>query len=225
MRLGPIVLKLRLANTSLGQAIGGAADLEALKESTFQKMAFVVPTGERAGANEQDATILQRLEEGFAVIVAMTNDKPQTDKLGLNAFDQLDAIRAEIFSAILGWEMDGYETPVVYLGGTLVDMNAAYLWYQFEFSASRYLQPEDGVDEQVIDWLNTIYAQYIIAPDEFVPYTGLMPADSDITNGEQKVDLTDNPFAGPFEDRAFGDGLDRDEEKAEQDQRDGRIYK
>jgi len=225
MKLGPIVLKLRLANTSFGQQIGGAADMESLQESTFAQMAFVIPLGERAGENQQVNTVLQTLDEGFAVVVALANDTHQVDKLGLRAYDKLDDLRAEIFSAILGWEMDGYETPVSYVGGTLVDLNAVYLWYQFEFSAARLIQPCDGVQEEATDWLDTIYAQYILSPDENVPWAGALPVAAGVANGEQSIDLTDNPYDGPFEDRAFEDGFDRDEETEEQTQRDRRIYR
>jgi len=225
MRIGPIVLKLRLAATRFGDMIGGAADFDSIQRETFGECAFVVPLAETAGRNEQDTTVLQVLTEVFAVVVVLKNDTAQTDRLGLKAYDALDEARSQIFKGILGWEMDGYKTPVIYEGGRLLDLNSAYLWYQFEFSAERWITQEDGVEESVTTWFNSIYAEYVFVPDSAIPHKGPLPAGTPPADGTQTIDFTENPYGGAFEGAGFGDDIDQYDTEAEASQLKRRIQK
>lgn len=225
MRIGPIVLKLRLAATRFADMIGGAADFDSVQKETFGECAFVVPLAETAGPNEQDTTVLQVLTEVFAVVVVLKNDTAQTDRLGLKAYDALDEARSQIFKGILGWEMDGYKTPVVYEGGRLLDLNAAYLWYQFEFSAERWITQEDGVEESVTTWFNSIYAEYVFVPDSAIPHKGPLPAGTPPADATEIVDLTTSPYAGAFEGAPFGKDTDQYDLEAEANQLKRRIQK
>ena len=119
MRLSPIVLKLRLAETRFGNRIAGAAELAYALQGTLQKeVAFVIQLAETASPNKLDNEVEQGLAERFAVIVALDNATTDKDKTGLIAYDALFEIRAEIWKAILGWQMDGPESyPITYGGG------------------------------------------------------------------------------------------------------------
>ena len=61
MKLGPIVLKLRAADTRFENRIAGAAELAAALEGTLQKeMAFVIQLDENATPNTTTPDIVDR---------------------------------------------------------------------------------------------------------------------------------------------------------------------
>ncbi|MBU2685921.1 MAG: hypothetical protein KKF27_21980, partial [Gammaproteobacteria bacterium] len=95
MKIGQIVLKLRLAETRFENRIGGAAELALAMTYALQKeMAFVVQMAETAKANMLDSGVSQLITERFAVIVALDNATSDRDKMGLTAYDSLFDIRA-----------------------------------------------------------------------------------------------------------------------------------
>lgn len=163
MRIGPIVLKLRLAETRFGNRIGGAADLVRVLENTFEKeVAFVVQLSETAPPNLYDNGLNQEITERFGVVVALDNGSSDRDKTGLTAYDTLHEVRSEIFRAILNWQMDGFESTVYYSGGRVVDINRANLWYMFEFEATTRITDSDGVDNGASELpdFDSVAAQY-----------------------------------------------------------------
>lgn len=167
MRLGPIALKLRLAETRFENRIFGVAELALALEYTLTKeSAFVIQLNETASANTMDNSINQKIGERFAVIVALANDISDKDKVGLTAYDSLFAVRAELLAALLGWQIPGTESLVSYGGGRVAGINRAYLWYQFEFVVETRIDDDDGVDVGADDLppFDTIYAQYMLSP-------------------------------------------------------------
>ncbi len=182
MLIGPIALKLRTAETRFENRIFGAAELALALEYTLKvESAFVVQLAETASANTQDNAILQLITERFAVIVALDNGSSDKGKTGLIAYDKLFSARAEIFKAILGWQIPGAESLVEYAGGRVAGLNRAYLWYQFEFSVKTRIDDDDGVDVGAddLDMFDTIYAQWAI----------------DGPQGKQFADMTDDFWA------------------------------
>lgn len=213
MKLGSIVLKLRLASTRFKNRIAGAAELAfALKGTLQEEMAFVVQLSETATPNTLDSGISQKITERFGIIVMLKNDVSQKDKTGLTAYDSLFEIRTELFKALLGWQMDGAESLVSYSSGKVLGINRAQFWYQFEFEvATRINGDEDGVDagRDTLDDFDTIYAQWVMTPSADLP-VGNLPVtifDPDMTS---IVDFTDNPDDGAFG-RGFGIRFDIDE--------------
>jgi hypothetical protein len=161
MKLGTIALRIRVAETSLENRVAGAAELAlAIAGTLLEECAFVLPLVESAPANTQDSGINQLLTERFGVIVALKNDTSQADKTGLTAYDRLHDLRQELFSALLGWYITGAESQVYYGGGTLLDVNRAWLWYQFEFEYTTRLTEEDLIIPDTLDDFDRIYAQY-----------------------------------------------------------------
>ena len=127
MKIGPVVLKLRVSNTRFENRIGGAAELALAMEYALQKeMAFVVQMAEVAADNRYDSGINQLITERFAVIVALNNATSDKDKLGFAAYDSLFDVRAEIFRSILGWQMDDTESLVSYSGGRVVRVDSPF---------------------------------------------------------------------------------------------------
>ena len=203
MKLGPIVLKLRLGNTRFKDSIAGAAELAIARENTLLKeMAFVVPLGETCDRNPNDQGLNQRYTERFAVVVAIKNDTIYKDKLGITAHDQLHEVRAEIFKAILNWQVPGAESTIYYVGGLLFDIDPSYLWYQYEFAMESRLTDSDGVEEGYTDELEEIYSQFEITPSVNIPYDGSLPVSSFNPDMTTWVDIYDDPSNGAFS-RAF----------------------
>ncbi len=205
MKIGPIVLKLRLQETRFENRIGGAAELALALTYTLQKeMAFVVQMAETASANRMDSAISQLITERFAVIIALDNASSDKDKMGLTAYDTLFDVRTEIFSALLGWQMEGAESLISYAGGRVIQVNRAYLWYQFEFLVETRIDDDDGVDVGADDlgYFDRIYAQWILAPSlksVAVEGTTALPVTTVDPDMTQIIDFTSNPVVdGPF---------------------------
>lgn len=233
MRLAPIVLRLRVAKTTFGNNIFGSAELDKAIQGTLMKqMAFVIPLIEKANANNMDNTVNQVLIERFAVIVALQNDVSQSDKTGITAYDTLHNIRSELFRALLNVWMKDTETPIYYIGGSLLDLTGNYLWYQFEFEfTSRIQSDSEGIaDVEEIDVyekddyshvrtselpsFNKIYTNYILAPSPNLPYEGDLPLDDgypDVLLPDdmaQLIDLSAALHPGGFSGRAFSSAFD-----------------
>ncbi len=190
MQLGAIVGKLRLADTRFGNRIAGAAELDAAQRATFQKdMAFVIPMADAASPNVYDNGINQTVTEVFAVVVVLASDSMQKDKTGLGAYDLLHNVRADIFKAILGWQMTDAESLISYRGGRLIDFDRAYLWYQFEFQVKIRIDNDDGVaqGDELLPTLEEIYADYVFTPSDDLPISEHLPVDGFTPDMKQSV--------------------------------------
>ena len=204
MKIGPIALKLRAANTRFGNLVAGAAELaQAYGQTLTKQVAFVVPLGDTSSKNNLDNGISQLITERFGVIVALDNAVTDKDKTALTAYDFIHDIRTEIFSAILGWQIPGTEDVISYGGGRILTITRATLWYQFEFITTTRLDDDDGVDVGASDLgdFNTIYAQWELAPSENLPVGGV-PVSAFEVDMTSIIDLTDDPRSGAF-DRGF----------------------
>lgn len=209
MKIGQIVLKLRLAETRFENRIGGAAELALAMTYALQKeMAFVVQMAETAKANMLDSGVSQLITERFAVIVALDNATSDRDKMGLTAYDSLFDIRTQIFSAILGWQMDGAESLVSYAAGRVVKVDRAFLWYQFEFLVDTRIDDDDGVDvgADELGYFDDIYAQWILSPSlKSVAVEGASALPISIVDPDMTsiIDFTVNPVVDGDFSRAF----------------------
>ena len=216
MKLSPIVLILRTANIStFGERIAGAAEFSMIQEDTLEgDTAYVIQTDDTAIKNQTDGAVEQKLTERFGVVVAIRNDQSQADKTGLTAYDQLHEIRKSLWDALVGYNLDsvlnddGYsvEGPIEYTGGSLMDINSAWLWYLYEFEYPARLQ--SLLRDYDLDNLNTIAAQWRITPAADIPYKGAgeLPV-LDNPDMESIIDLTESLIAGAFAD-GFDSGFD-----------------
>lgn len=209
MRLSPIVLKLRLANTDAFESrVTGVADLATAFMATLTgETAFVIPMSDVAEDNRNDTGLNQKLDERFGVVLALKNDTSQADQLGVGAFDRIHDIRADIWKAILGWIVPGTEDLIYYKSGRLLGFNRAYLWWQLEFVTKSRIEDDDGIDMEDADDFNTIYAQLEMTPSANIPIHEGIPVTSFTPDMTIQVDLTENPEDGAF-DRSFGLGFD-----------------
>lgn len=173
MKIGPIVLALRAANTRFGNRIAGAVEMGMVLEGATlnNETAFVVPVADKPNPNQESSGINQKVIESFVVIVALATDANKKDKLSIAVYDDVHDVRAELFTAILGLQLNNQESVISYAGGQLVDINRAYLWYQFEFVVNFRLDDDDGVDvgADALPDFEKIYAQYMLAPNTALP--------------------------------------------------------
>ena len=198
MQIAPVVLRLRLASTRFENRIAGAAELALALSGTLQEeVAFVIQLGETCPPNEYDNHINQVVTERFAIIAAIKNDTAQSDKTGLTAYDSLYSFRQELFDAILGWQMDQAESLVYYRGGRVVEINRAWLWYQFEFEFTMRLGNDVVDNTGDLNYFDTIFAQYVLSPSADLPVENL-PVNIFAPDMEQLIDFTESPNAGEF---------------------------
>jgi len=158
MRIGAIVLKLRIAQTHFKNFIGGSSEMQHARNQTLVESAFVVPLIESAEENKTDSDVEQKLTERFAVIVALKNDRKLSDRYSFVAIDMLHDIRNQFFTALLGWEMPDAESKMRYRGGQILDVRRDFLWWQFEFEFDSRIERDaltiKGVEAQTEDIFN-----------------------------------------------------------------------
>lgn len=217
MKLSPIVLILRAGKTDFNDEIAGAAEFNTIQKDTLTvDTAYVIQTNDVALPNKMQGSVEQKIVEGFGIIVALKNDTSQADKTGLTAYDRLHTIRKQLWDLLVGLNLDailndnGYtvEGPVAYKGGSLIDINPAWLWYMYEFEYPATMQeiPKD-LD---LDDFNTLSAQWVMSPDAQLPLKGPAPLPDAVTDSDMEsiIDFTENVLAGAFDSRAFSLGFD-----------------
>lgn len=217
MKLSPIVLILRAGETHFGEEVAGAAEFNTIQQDTLEvDTAYVIQTTDVALANDVTGTVNQKVTEGFGVVVAIRNDQSQADKTGLTAYDQLHDIRTELWDLLVGLNLGTVldtasytvEGPVEYKGGSLIDINSAWLWYLYEFSYPAYLQETEK--DLNLDDFNTLSAQWVMTPNAQIPLTGAEPLPDALEQSDMEsiIDFTENLLAGSFDGRAFDSGFD-----------------
>ena len=162
--------------------------------------------------------------------MALANDTTQKDKAGIIAYDLLHEVRSQLFRAILGREIYGAESLIYYAGGQLLNINSAYLWYQFDFEYKTRVSEFDGycdlegsnlelegeirekLQTSQIDESKKIYTNYILWPSADLPYNGDLPIDDNypdvsLPDMASIVDVDDDPNPGDYG-RGFSSDFD-----------------
>ena len=143
MNLATIIEALRARCPGFSNRIAGAAQFKLLPESAALAVpcAFVVPLDDNPTDSQSQNSVRQGLTDSFAVIVALDNTG---DERGQAAATSVHSTRATLWSALLGWSPAIDYDGIIYEGGTLLQLDRARCWYQFEFSALMEIGPEDG---------------------------------------------------------------------------------
>lgn len=144
MNLDLVTSALRARVAIFSGRVAGAAKFEPLPAAAALTVpcAFVLPLDDNPEKNTSSTGIRQELEESFAVVVAISN---VADELGKAASASVDVVRRQLWAALLGWSPDeeNYD-GITYGGGSLLALDRARLWYQFEFSAMTLIETSDG---------------------------------------------------------------------------------
>ncbi len=130
MRLEPIVARLREAVPAL-RTVGGALQLTKLTTTPVTPAAYVVPLRDAPTPNLAVNAVRQQARVEFAVVIAVQDvSRPG----GEAAFDDvLDALRADIRTALLGWEHPDSDDVMTATGGQLLFYDGGTLFWSDEY--------------------------------------------------------------------------------------------
>ncbi|APW38972.1 hypothetical protein RD110_18635 [Rhodoferax koreense] len=156
-----VIAQMRTYAPVFAQRVAGAAEFKALSEKTAFPMpaAWVIPLEDSPERPKSLNAVRQDLAESFAVIVCIDN---AVDERGQAAVITLHTVRAAVWRALLGWRPTLGHNGVYYDGGTLLQMDRAQLWYQFDFAADMQIGPSDGWEETMLEGLpalNTVHVK------------------------------------------------------------------
>lgn len=143
MQLEIIIAALRQRCPSFASRVAGAAQLKLLPETSALPVpcAYVIPLDDSPGESKAQNSVRQALVDSFAIIVAISN---VADERGQGAAVSVHAMRTELWAALLGWQPAERYLGITYEGGSLIGVDRARVWYQFEFGAAMEIDPEDG---------------------------------------------------------------------------------
>lgn len=143
MRLEIIIQALRARCPSFSQRIAGAAQFNGLETNSALPVpcAFVVPLDDNPKDSKAQNSVRQELTDSFAVIVAISNTADERGQAGAHT---VWTLRAELWAALLGWRPEEAYNGITYEGGSMLSIDRARLWYQFDFGADMEIGPEDG---------------------------------------------------------------------------------
>lgn len=155
-----VIKQLRTYAPIFAQRVAGAAEFKALSEKTAFGMpaAWVIPLEDSPAKPTALNAVRQDLAEGFAVIVCLDNT---LDERGQAATVSLHTVRKAVWQALLGWRPTDEHNGVYYDGGTLMQLDRAQFWYQFEFAADMQIGPSDGWEEGMLAALPTLNTVHI----------------------------------------------------------------
>jgi len=142
MNIDNVIVRLRQACPNFANRVAGAAEFAALSPNAKVAVpaAFVIPANDQAGDQESANRYRQVITDRIAVVVVLDNT---ADRRGQAAVTTVHGIRAELWRALLLWPPGPEYDGLVYEGGQSLQMDAARLYYQFEFSAESEISVED----------------------------------------------------------------------------------
>jgi hypothetical protein len=203
MNLQAVITHLRERLPVFERRVAGAAQFQVLPEAATLQLpyAFVVPLDENPDANQSSNGYLQTVDDSFAVIVVLDN---KVDERGQGAATGVHDMRKLLFQVLLGWRPDDDYAEVEYDGGSLLRMDRARLYYQFEFKSQYTLDVSDtwydvrnrelpaftGVDVKLdaVDPADPNHPKTDF-PDDPGAYQGGNPGPDGRAEGSAKIDL------------------------------------
>lgn len=149
MQLEIIIQALRERCPSLAGRVGGAAQFRLLPETAALPVpcAYVIPLDDNPGEARSQNSVRQPLTDSFAVVVALSN---VADERGQAGMQSVRVMRAELWAALLGWQPSDEYDGITYEGGSVIALDRARLWYQFDFGAAMEIGPEDGWQDRAL---------------------------------------------------------------------------
>lgn len=162
MNLDSVITRIKQKCPSFAQRVAGAAEFAALPENAKVAMpaAFVVPLDDQAGEQLSANRYRQEIVDRIGVVVLLDNT---ADRRGQAAAASVHSVRAELWQALLLWPPGTEYDGLVYEGGQALDMDAARLWYQFEFSAAAELGVEDTAQPGMVAALPQLQSIHVRA--------------------------------------------------------------
>jgi hypothetical protein len=137
MRAKPLIDRIKAECPTFASRVSGMAELGIFVDagnSLAVPCAFVLRTDEFVEPSQTAGVVTQVIEEGWAVLVAVSTT---ADTRGYDADNALDDIREELRLALVNWQPDTEHSPIEYRGFTNIDFDVARLWRRFDFSTLR----------------------------------------------------------------------------------------
>ncbi len=135
MNFETVIAEIRARCPLFAGRVAGAAQFKGLDQTANLALpcAFVMPLDDAPGQQLSQSGYQQDVQDSFAVVVVLSNEP---DERGQSSSAQIhNSFRAQLWRCLLGWEPAEDYDGVVYEGGSLLKMDRARLFYQFDFSA------------------------------------------------------------------------------------------
>jgi hypothetical protein len=132
-------IKARLVEQGVFGRVQGAAQLAvALDRRQFAGAdAYLVLSAVKPGENHLINAVSQRLIETYSVIFWTAS---AGDATGDAVVDLVEAKRAQVIAALLGWSADADHSPLYYAGGVLSRFEAGAVLWEDSFTTDSYLR-------------------------------------------------------------------------------------
>ena len=154
MDISLVIEQLRQFCPVLQGRVGGAADFETGVETVIQitdpktgKLAYptavVIPLEDEPGSNDLLDGNIQTVIETIGVIVEFD---ASADRRGQTAVSQVEAMKYQIFRALLNWNIDPERGArgLFYAGGELLTFDRARLFWMYRMSFEATISDADG---------------------------------------------------------------------------------
>ena len=154
MDISLVIEQLRRFCPVLGGRVGGAADFEtgtetviAITDPRTGKFAYpcavVIPLEDEPSGNDLMDGNLQTVIETVGVIVMLD---ATGDRRGQAGVSNVDAMKYQIFGALLGWNINPYRGArgLYYAGGELLTFDRARLFWMYRMSFEATISDVDG---------------------------------------------------------------------------------
>lgn len=162
MNLDSVITRLRQACPGFANRVAGAAEFSSLTPNAKVAVpaAFVIPSSDQVGDQESGNRYRQSLVDRIAVVVVLDNS---ADRRGQAASGDVHTMRAELWQALLLWPPGPEYDGLIYEGGQILQMDAARLYYQFEFSAESEIGVEDTAQPGMVAALPQLQSIHVRA--------------------------------------------------------------
>lgn len=151
MNLDAVIAQLRAEAPSFADRVAGAANFADAMEGEVAlalPAAYVIPLEEEASENDSLNGLRQLVTERIGVVLHLDNAVANGgDRRGQAPVASVDALRLEVFAAILNWAPAGSLAVVrglEYAGAQLLKIDRARVFYQLEFTLEATLTDSDG---------------------------------------------------------------------------------
>lgn len=136
------IARLKLIK-GMSDRVAGIAELENSQSGVVPPTPYLylLLLAETAAPNEIITLVMQKVTANFGVVLAVPNTiNPTGLRNAVSSTGQLPALRASVKSSLLGWEPDGNHSPITYVGGRMVQVKGAVVWWQDEFTTDYYIR-------------------------------------------------------------------------------------
>lgn len=134
MKLRPIID--RLDGLKVKHIAGAAGMADAEQSLSTLPAAFVVPSRERASANNRATGVHdQRITAQFSVILIVPSAGPAA-----NTEDTLDELTEAVKDKLIGWSHPDMSRPTDYTGGQLVAIRPGEVWWGLDFFTAYHVR-------------------------------------------------------------------------------------